>query len=428
VVDVLLSDIPDKGIDLEHYVAALFQSAGYFVEKNITERDPADVLELDVVASDYSSAQPAQPILVEVKGGGWGWKEVFNLLGRSEYLGIENSALVVKECADCALGAMRSRMESNNLEIVHLDDFERSREIFDEHALGDLRSQLGVWRYSYRIETELVSLINSRPAKQLEGNRAVLHGYHRLVNDGAFFEPDPIEQVHSLSGAFKDHPKLTSDLANELDAERAASGDSVGDGSLHRALYGGTEPLLQASMYVEHRARLALLKFAVDSILGDEEAGGRGGVGWMFRRAQLPVSFNEGLIWLREQPTFWRYPILWQQFMWGYGGFYLEHRKADEFDWMSEYSGVPTGEVPTALEAFDHLFPKNEKWLKARGATDVVLTLMTPWPFQGLGAAFRLAQYELDDGFRSLAGDWFTSRDLACRARNAYRFLGGEDE
>ena len=55
VPTVHLSDIPEAGGDLEDYVAALFQASGYFVEKNVTERDPGDVLELDLVASSFGS-------------------------------------------------------------------------------------------------------------------------------------------------------------------------------------------------------------------------------------------------------------------------------------------------------------------------------------------------------------------------------------
>ena len=65
---VTLSEIPEPGVDIEDYVAALFQSAGYFVEKNLTQRDPADVLELDLVVTGYWDEHPVT-LLAEVKGG-----------------------------------------------------------------------------------------------------------------------------------------------------------------------------------------------------------------------------------------------------------------------------------------------------------------------------------------------------------------------
>ncbi|MCA1835845.1 MAG: hypothetical protein LC721_05785 [Actinobacteria bacterium] len=62
-----LPDIPETPKDLEHYVAALFQAAGYYVEKNVVDRAPADVLELDVVATHYFEGVPRSR-LVEAKG------------------------------------------------------------------------------------------------------------------------------------------------------------------------------------------------------------------------------------------------------------------------------------------------------------------------------------------------------------------------
>ncbi|MFF5939018.1 hypothetical protein [Streptomyces sp. NPDC012508] len=50
---VTLPEIPKAGEDLEDYIAALFQASGHFVEKQIIERDPADILELDIFATYY---------------------------------------------------------------------------------------------------------------------------------------------------------------------------------------------------------------------------------------------------------------------------------------------------------------------------------------------------------------------------------------
>jgi hypothetical protein len=49
---VQLSKDP-KGWELEDFVAAHFASRGAYVETGITERRPTDILELDVVWTDY---------------------------------------------------------------------------------------------------------------------------------------------------------------------------------------------------------------------------------------------------------------------------------------------------------------------------------------------------------------------------------------
>ena len=46
----VLSSVPASPIELEEYAAAVFQAARFYVEKNIIERDPKDILELDAVA------------------------------------------------------------------------------------------------------------------------------------------------------------------------------------------------------------------------------------------------------------------------------------------------------------------------------------------------------------------------------------------
>ena len=74
-----LTDMP-KGKELEEFVAAHFQCAGYYVEKNITEQHVHQVLELDVVATKYVDATP-EKMLVEVKSGNWGFPDLFKVCG-----------------------------------------------------------------------------------------------------------------------------------------------------------------------------------------------------------------------------------------------------------------------------------------------------------------------------------------------------------
>ncbi|MFD5891708.1 hypothetical protein ACFWHQ_37905 [Streptomyces sp. NPDC060334] len=67
---VTLPESP-KGEELEDYIAALFQASGNFVEKQIIERDPADILELDIFSTNYGPEQAVRR-LIEVKSGRWG--------------------------------------------------------------------------------------------------------------------------------------------------------------------------------------------------------------------------------------------------------------------------------------------------------------------------------------------------------------------
>lgn len=75
-----LADIPKSANELEGYVSALFHASGYFVEKNITERDFTEILKLDAVATSYE-ADPPSSTIAEAKSGGWGFSDIFKVVG-----------------------------------------------------------------------------------------------------------------------------------------------------------------------------------------------------------------------------------------------------------------------------------------------------------------------------------------------------------
>ena len=78
---VALEDVPKKAVEREEYVAALFQAARYFVEKNVVEREPdGNILELDAVVTAYETVPP-ETVIVEAKSGSWGFADIFKVLG-----------------------------------------------------------------------------------------------------------------------------------------------------------------------------------------------------------------------------------------------------------------------------------------------------------------------------------------------------------
>jgi hypothetical protein len=88
-----------KNKELEEYVTAYFQAVGYYTERNITERETTEVLELDSILYDYSEPVP-KTILVEIKSGGWGFPEIFKVLGWKHYLSIEKALFVTSTSKD----------------------------------------------------------------------------------------------------------------------------------------------------------------------------------------------------------------------------------------------------------------------------------------------------------------------------------------
>ena len=74
-----------KGWELEDFVAAHFVSRGCYVETGIKERLPDEILELDIVWTDYRIEPPIKHP-VEVKSGDWHLGDVFKFFGWTNYL------------------------------------------------------------------------------------------------------------------------------------------------------------------------------------------------------------------------------------------------------------------------------------------------------------------------------------------------------
>src|SRR5665648_122104 len=241
---------------------------------------------------------------------------------------------------------------------------------------------------------------------------------------------DPAESLAMLYGAYRLHPKLTLGYALELDGGTYDPHSPQTDSpSCHSALLEGAYPELQTCMYFEHRARLAIVKAAVDYAVqnpgGPPSLAGDGTFSWRgLTYHSLPMSFQHGMDWLRAQPSFRLYATFWQQFLWGWGGFYLDDKQQQEFEWMSRYSGIPVDEIPTALEAFDRFFPIADGWFVNPGPTNVRMLKMTPMLFQGIGAHHRRVQYGLHQSISDLkATAPYTHQDLARRINRAVEFL-----
>jgi hypothetical protein len=390
---VVLPAVPTSGSDLEEYVAGMFQSAGWFVERNIRrrERDMADVLELDAVATRYDGARPTS-VLAEAKGGRWGFTDIFKIAGWMQYLGIERGAFFVRahpktQGRDPAV-ALRT-VSPLRVSLVDLGDFSDPAARFGEGGFAGHVDpvMLEVWRFSYRVERALLEGVRAarRASPDRAAPRAVLE-HHDLVNDEVFFVHDVAERLRRLYEAYRRKPKLSGAVAAEVGGGDFGGKDARSftrrSMTLAEALHEGKHPVVQASLYVEHRARLAVLKAAVEASLQGRDEGAL---------ASLPVTFREGLRRLRARPGFPRYAVLWQVFLWGFGGFYLADREDAELGELARQSGLARTEVAHGLSAFDDLFPlRDTSWISRVAHTPIRALRLVPPAFRGVGAVQRL--------------------------------------
>lgn len=155
---VKLPDIPGAGEELEDYIAALFQASGHFVEKQIVESDPADLLELDIFVTDYAPEKAVQR-LVEVKGGKWGFTDLFKVVGWMRYLDLQHGAFFITRWEDRE--SAPRKMEPLGLDVVCFDDFTTAPQRFEAKGFGSFVEPrlIDLWRHSYGVERKL-SLIH----------------------------------------------------------------------------------------------------------------------------------------------------------------------------------------------------------------------------------------------------------------------------
>jgi len=434
MASIVLPSIPGSGRELEDYVASMFQAAGYFVEKNIRQRDVTDVLELDAVATSYDGLVPTS-VLAEVKGGRWGFPDIFKVAGWMAYLGIGRGGFFVKAGAVGDAGAadrIHRALAPLGVSVVALGDFTDPAARLGEGGFPGRCDplMLEVFRYAFWVERTLIDQVRAarRRSPELRGPHEVL-AYHDLINDHLFFVKDVPERLARLYAAYKGHPKLSAAVAGELDGgslSLEAPRSSRFSLALADAMYEGRHPALQGSFYVEHRARLSILKAAIDLLC--LEAADRLGPADAARAALalLPATFREGLRRLRARPSFRRYALLWQVFLWGFGGFYMADREDEEFGWLSAQTGIPREDIGKGLGAYDDLFPlAGGSWIVPVKDTPIRLTKMMPVVCRGVGAVQRLMRHRAKS-YAALGGR-VTARTLTFWHNSLVRVLAGED-
>ncbi|MFO0758218.1 MAG: hypothetical protein U0359_17105 [Byssovorax sp.] len=416
---ITLPKSPSAGRELEDFVAGLFQAAGYYVERGLHERSFTDVLELDVVATRYTDAAP-RSVLVEAKGGRWGFPDLFKVIGWMQYLGIDQGGFFVAgEPSARSIGAFHQKVAPLGVSLVDLCGFRDPRARFRDAGFGDIRDPFlpDLWRYSFWVERALVDgLRASRKTNPASQGPAAALGYHDLVHDHVFFVKDIAERLRLLYGAYRDHPKLSLALAAEIGGQpfdaRCASFECP---VVHEALFEGAHPAVQAAFYVEHRARLAILKATIDLVCH----GAAGGMHAPF------AASRSGLEALVSRPSFRRFALLWQVFLWGFGGFFLIDREEEEKRWLGAQTGLSPAEVEQGLGAFDELFPLGHgRWIVPLRGTRLRIAKLVPAQFRGVGAFQRLRRHGVAT-YEALGATGQTRRTLIGWHNSLVRLLAG---
>ena len=407
-----LPEIP-RGTELEDYVAALLQGTGYFVEKSIIEREQKEILELDIVATRYPSGVPHRQ-LFEVKSRDWGFADIFKLLGWKTYLGpdtVNEACFIATRIGEqTTIDLMEERFGKFNIDLVAVPDHLSLATALQEQGLIPHQPNEidhALYRYSFWLERKILKSVKTfrTSRNNLEGPFALAE-YLDLINNGTFFIGDLQSRLSALYQAYQQHPKLSMGIAGELDGWSYNPHVMSTGESWKRALSYGEVPEVQAAFYCEHRARLAILKGAVDYVCLERAGGlppqprlqpGESRV----EPLELPDSFYSAVSTLRSIDEPDKVPVLWQSLLWKWGGFFLTEHLDEERTALAEEVGMPLGSLDKGLRVYEELFPYSNGWWTDLPGTRILK--LFPAPFRGIGAQMRRmsAGAENYDPFRS---------------------------
>lgn len=417
-----LPELP-KGKEFEEYVSALFQCGGFYVERNLIEKEESGlVLELDIVASSYAIDQ-FRNLVVEVKTGEWGFPDIFKVKGWLDYLGYSEGALISntqKENYDF----YDSKTQEIGIKVIQINDLSTAqlmlRDVIPDCQFSE--DDFNTWRFSYWVERSLLFDLKRCKRQFLGLNKKSyeeLDKYYFLLNSGVFFTKSIVLRVHKLYETFKKYPKISAKCGNELiNRPFDEEVDKLPENIYRASFYDCEYNVIQLSTFIEHRARLALLKSAIDYLIakkGKVEAD-KSGFGQKYEDALLdllPMSFKNGMQQLETHQYFYRYPIFWQWFMWVLGGFILKDYEESEYLILSQKSGIPIDEISRAFDSYQILFPQQDGWFLDLSQSNIRLMKMFPLPFSGVGANYRRLIYTTTKKYEDLKlSGMHTSNDL----------------
>lgn len=424
-----MAEIPDAptGDDLEWSVAAALQASGYYIEKNVTDEfGGTQYLELDVVATKYEEQQ-RDTVLIEVKSGtDWSFPQLFQLRGWMEYLGIEKGVFFTSRCSAARRDVYAEVANRIGIQLAVCDD---TRNPHVEQALDSAGGLIAYdndehdfWRFAYWAERNLMKLIKERHDSQPSDVTSQAKDYRKLVNDRIFFTSDDLARANGLYGAYFQFPHLSRAAAATYLG--ASPSDLEVRTAYNNALKNGAHALVQACLYLEHRARLSILRAAVDYACFAENRN----KGWSLAFASLPANFAAVTEDLRQDPYAPLYPYFWQVFFWAWGAFIVLPKKDAEYAALSEQTGIPPEHIDDALAIYQKLFTTEGDWWQLRGGDELLTLKLVPPSVYGMGAIHRLItnkiEYYKDLGIggyaASLLGTWHNLAVSLIERKDAY--------
>ncbi len=406
----------------EDFIAAHLSAEGFFLERGIHKREGEEILELDIVTYKFDYDHVEKNFIEAKSGRKWGFPDIFKVKGWMAYLNYTKAYFVVLDDSGKNMefyrkisGVLDISLLSTPAQTDGINDVELYKAFaIKKHKYNKLLVPL--FRYSFVLERIMLSHLAEeiRKNKDFEGLRE-LKFLFSTVNDSSFFTRNAKHRVSKIIEAFKRTSRLTAKISHER--QGMSYHDVPEDAKIVDAAYKSLfhacneKDILYTSLYAELLEKLEILKCCVEEAQRPKETS-------LFDNmvsSLLPTNIKEGTEKLKAYPNFYLYPYLLQVFIYVFGGFILKEKEKEEYELLSEISGVPSEEVPGALHVFDLLFPmENGSWIVEVPYSDTIQLAMMPVPFSGVGANFRRLLYSNEGKYENLKSQVssFTYKDL----------------
>lgn len=404
-----------KDHDYEDQIAAKLLASGYYLETRlILKKGSEEVLEFDAIATptnDYKNRR-----IVEVKSGAWGMSDLFKLYGQTMYTNHEAAWLIHKKVASttkkAAIQDLSERIPVSTIHINLADQPTKTEceEIPEAIAMnGKLRNLVFVvawWsRSGDRVAQGRFKAWTKSDTSEAEAIEKARIYCGQL--EESLFKSSPLARADAIYDAYKKAPQLTSSLINHVVSTSGQTLQKVRDSVMNTA----ERPYLQYIMALEHKARIAIIKNAYDSILGEKSETHNllpwSGKTWdSLYKKFLPPSFQEGMKCLDAHPKAQHAAFFLQVFIEVFGGFYYPHDN-DELKNIAAATGIEPAEIPEMIEILDSFFPIQYGWIhKVDG--DIHFIKGVPAYIRGAGCFARENLYGKDWMQRYAVSYWTT--------------------
>jgi hypothetical protein len=425
---VELPKIP-KDKDYEDYLCAYLQAGGLYVERSIIHREVEELLELDILTTDFQQ-DSANNLLIEIKGGDWGFSDIFKIRGWLTYLHYDEGCFIVQKSRP-SISYFQNKAKELNIRLIDNSDLSKTKETLSFFFKTEPeKAEIETIRFSYLLERKHLAQI-----KYFKKKSPGLKSYQNLDDyffktiSGSFFSRDPIRRINKLFDTFIKYKNITAKICNELNGGDFDD-DSIKELSSNcfsETFYKAKNNIFHVSLYVEHLARLTILKCAIEHLI--DKLKGNYDPKDIFNQLEyltLPNTIKTGLTEITKDKYFYLYPRFWQFFTYVFGGFILIDIKESEYELLSNKTGVPVDEIPNAFDAFNKLFPRNDGWFFELPKSSILWHRFFPISFCGIGANYRRLVYTDDkdyDNLYHLLSNDKTQYDLSKWNNLAYKIL-----